>query len=169
MGIRESRQLEILTQLFTNRLLDAVREKLGVSYAPYVYSSWPVDLQAGGSITAMAQLDPKSIPVFFQTADEIAQDLIDNPPTADELALVTEPLRQQVTRAASSTAFFMGQLEGATAEPSRFGTVRTVLYDYTETTPQKMQALAARYLGKNNSWRLEVMPEGKASGTVAKR
>lgn len=169
MGIRESRQLEILTQLFTNRLLGAVREKLGVSYAPYVYSSWPVDLQAGGSITAMAQLDPKSVPVFFQTADEIAQDLINNPPTADELALVTEPLRQQVTRAASSTAFFMSQLEGATGEPSRFGTVRTVLYDYTETTPQKMQALAARYLGKDNSWRLEVMPEGTASGTVARR
>ena len=169
MGIRESRQLEILTQLFTNRLLAAVREKLGVSYAPYVYSSWPVDLQAGGSITAMAQVDPKSVPVFFQTADEIAQDLINNPPTADELALVTEPLRQQVTRAASSTAFFMSQLEGATGEPSRFGTVRTVLYDYTETTPQRMQALAARYLGKDNSWRLEVMPEGTASGTVARR
>ncbi|GGB97538.1 peptidase M16 [Novosphingobium endophyticum] len=169
MGIRESRQLEILTQLFTNRLLDAVREKLGVSYAPYVYSSWPVDLQAGGSITAMAQLDPRSVTVFFQTADEIAQDLIDHPPTAEELALVTEPLRQQVTRAASSTAFFMSQLEGATGEPSRFGTIRTVLYDYTETTPAKMQALAARYLGKNSSWRLEVMPEGKASGTVASR
>ncbi|WP_334182628.1 M16 family metallopeptidase [Novosphingobium sp.] len=167
MGIRESRQLEILTQLFTNRLLDAVREKLGVAYAPYVYSQWPVDMAAGGSITAVAQLDPKSTTVFFQTADEIAQDLIHNPPTAQELALVTEPMRQQVTRAASSTSFFMGQLEGATYDPSRIGTVRTILYDYTAATPQQMQALAARYLGKNNSWRLEVMPEGKAVGAVA--
>ncbi|HUD28372.1 MAG TPA: insulinase family protein [Novosphingobium sp.] len=168
MGIRESRQLEILTQLFTNRLMDAVREKLGVSYAPYVYSTWPVDLAAGGSITAMAQLDPKSVPVFFQTADEIAQDLINNPPTADELALVVEPLRQQVTRAASSTSFFMSQLEGATSDPSRIGTVRTVLSDYTVTTPQAMQALAARYLGKDSSWRLEVMPEGKESKVASK-
>ncbi|PEQ14768.1 peptidase M16 [Novosphingobium sp. PC22D] len=159
MGITESRQLEILTQLFTNRLLDAVREKLGVSYAPYVYSTWPVDLQAGGAITAMAQVDPKSVKVFFQTADEIAQDLITNPPTADELALVTEPLRQQVTRAASSSAFFMGQIEGATYDPARIASVRSVLIDYTETTPEKMQALAARYLGKDNSWRLEVLPE----------
>lgn len=162
MGIRESRQLEILTQIFTNRLMAAVREKLGVSYAPYVYSTWPVDLSAGGAITAVAQVDPKSVNVFFQTADEIAQDLIARPPTTDELALVTEPLRQQVTRAASSTAFFMSQLEGATSDPSRIGTVRTVLGDYTVTTPQAMQALAARYLGKDNSWRLEVMPEGKA-------
>lgn len=169
MGIRESRQLEILTQLFTNRLLDAVREKLGVSYSPYVYSSWPVDLEAGGSITAMAQVDPESVSVFFDTAEEIAQDLINNPPTVEELALVTEPLRQQVTRAASSTAFFMSQLEGATQEPSRFGTVRTVLYDYTETTPEKMQALAARYLGRKNSWRLQVMPKEGSAGAVAQR
>lgn len=159
VGIRESRQLEILTQLFTNRLMDAVREKLGVSYAPYVFSTWPVDMQAGGSITAMAQLDPKSVQVFFQTADEIAQDLIANPPTVDELERVTEPLRQQVTRAASSTAFFMSQLEGATGDPSRISLVRTVLNDYTQTTPQKMQQLAARYLGKDRSWRLEVMPQ----------
>ena len=167
MGIRESRQLEILTQIFTNRLLDAVREKLGVAYSPYVYSSWPVDLQAGGSITAMAQVDPKSVSVFFQTADEIAQDLIANPPSAEELQLVTEPLRQQVTRAASSTAFFMNQLEGATSDPSRLGTVRTILYDYTETTPEKMQALAARYLGENASWRLAVMPQDKAGEGAA--
>lgn len=169
MGIRESRQLEVLTQLFTNRLLDAMREKLGVAYSPYVFSQWPVDMTTGGSITAVAQLDPKSVTVFFQTADEIAENLIANPPTAEELSLVTEPLRQQVTRAASSTSFFMSQLEGATYDPSRIGTIRTILNDYTLVTPQQMQQLAARYLGKDKSWRLEVMPEGKSSGTVARR
>jgi len=161
-NLPESRQLEILTQLFTNRLLDAMREKLGVSYAPYVYSTWPVDLSAGGSITAMAQLEPSKVPVFFQTADDIAQDLIANPPTPDELARVVEPLRQQITRAASSSSFFMQQLEGATTDPSRLGSLRTVLTDYTETTPAAMQALAARYLGKEKSWRLEVVPEKDA-------
>lgn len=162
LGIAESRQLEILTQLFTNRLLDAMREKLGVSYAPYVFSTWPVDLKAGGSITAMAQLEPGKVPVFFQTADEIAQNLIANPPTPDELARVIEPLRQQITRAASSSAFFMQQLEGATTDPSRINTVRSVLSDYTETTPAAMQALAAKYLSKDASWRLQVVPEEDA-------
>ena len=168
LGIRESRQLEILTQIFTNRLLDAVREKLGVAYAPYVFSSWPVDLQAGGSITAMAQLDPASVPVFFHTADEIAQDLIANPPTADELERVTEPLRQQVTRAASSTSFVMSQLEGATSDPSRIASVRTILDDYTVTTPLIMQQLAARYLGRDSSWRLEVMPQASGTGVATR-
>ncbi|VWX46934.1 pitrilysin family protein [Novosphingobium sp. 9U] len=168
VGVPESRQLEILTQLFTNRLLDALREKLGASYAPYVFSTWPVDLKAGGSITAMAQVDPKSVPVFFQTADQIAQDLITNPPTADELARVIEPLRQQITRAASSSAFFMQQIEGATTDASRLASLRSVMTDYTVTTPAQMQALAAKYLGKDASWRLEVVPEKDAKVAARK-
>ncbi|MBB4859594.1 zinc protease [Novosphingobium chloroacetimidivorans] len=168
VGVPESRQLEILTQLFTNRLLDALREKLGASYAPYVFSTWPVDLKAGGSITAMAQVDPKAVPVFFQTADQIAQDLITNPPTADELARVIEPLRQQITRAASSSSFFMQQLEGATTDASRLNSLRSVMTDYTVTTPAQMQALAAKYLGKDASWRLEVVPEKSAKVAVRK-
>lgn len=160
-GLRTSRQLEILTNLFTNRLLDRMREKMGASYAPQVVSSWPVDLDSGGSITALAQLQPGDVPTFFQTADEIAADLVANPPTTDELARVTEPLKQQITRAATSSAFFMYQLEGATADPSRFGAIRTILSDFTVTTPAAMQALAAEYLRKDHSWRVAIMPQGQ--------
>jgi zinc protease len=99
IGISESRELEILTQLLTNRLIDRMREKTGASYSPQVFSTWPLDLDSGGSITALAQLQPDAVPVFFQTAREIAADLIATPPSADELARVTEPLLQQITRA----------------------------------------------------------------------
>jgi len=168
-GIAESRQLEILTQLFSNRLMDAMREKLGASYAPQVVSSWPLDLNSGGAITAMAQVQPAAVPSFFTTAREIAADLIARPPTADELERVTEPLRQQITRAATGSAFFMYQLEGATADPVRIASVRTLLGDYTQTTPERMQALAARYLAPDKGWRLAVVPAGKGGGDAAAR
>lgn len=164
-GIRESRQIEILTQLFANRLMEAMRERLGASYAPQVYSTWPIDLDSGGSITATAQLGPEAVSVFFSTAQEIAADLSANPPSEDELARVIEPLRQQVTRAATSSAFFMHELEGATSDPSRIAKLRTILSDYTETTPAKMQALAKRYLEPSKTWRLAVLPDEKALAT----
>jgi len=169
LGIAESRRIEVLTQVFSNRLLDSMREKLGVSYAPFVYSTWPVDLKAGGAITAMAQLNPADVPVFFATADEIAADLIANPPSGDELSRVLEPLRQQVTRAASSSAFFMRELEGATYDPARFGAIRTILTDYTRVTAEDVQALAVRYLGPDMSWRLKVVPQNGSAGPIAAR
>jgi zinc protease len=158
-GISEARQLEILTQLFTNRLMDAMREKLGASYAPQVYSTWPLDLDSGGTITAVAQLQPSAVPAFFATAQEIAADLVATPATADELERVIEPMRQRVTRASTSAAFFMYQLEGATADPTRIAGIRTILQDYTVTTPAQMQELAARYLQPGKSWRLAVLPQ----------
>ncbi len=170
LGVSESRQLEILTQLFTNRLMDAVREKTGAAYAPQVFSSWPMDLDSGGTMTAMAQIQPAGVPQFFATAQEIASDLAARPPSADELARVIEPLRQRVTRAATSTAFFMYQLEGATADPARIASIRTLLNDFTQTTPEKMQTLAQRYLSADKSWRLAVIPAGQvaASGAVTR-
>jgi zinc protease len=158
---RESRQLEILSQLFQNRLLDKLREKLGEAYAPQVVNSWPVDLNNGGSILAMATLQPKSVPIFFATAEEIASDLAANPVSAEELGRVTEPLKQSLSRASSSSAFFMYLIEGASHDPARYGKVRSVMGDYTQTTPEAMQALARKYLSPGKSWRVAVIPQGQ--------
>ena len=162
-GIRESRQLEILTQIMSNRVLDKVRERMGQSYSPQAVSDWPIDLDGGGKIMVLAQMKPEMVPVFFEVADEIAADLIANPVTADELERVTEPLKQQFTRAVTgSNGFIMYLIEGATQDPVRFTAVRSLITDYTVTTPERMQALAAKYLLRGKSWRLAVIPQGQA-------
>lgn len=166
-SLRESRQLEILANLFNNRLLDAMRERSGASYAPQVSSDWPVDLAEGGTITAVAQLRPEDVPAFFAAADEIAQDLAANPPDADELGRVTEPLRQAISRASTGNGFWLYQLEGATTDPRRIVLLRSLLNDYTQTTPDAMQALARRYLAARPGWRLAVIPEGQTLATRA--
>lgn len=160
-SLRESRQLEILTQLFNNRLLDALRERAGASYSPQVFSSWPTDLASGGRITALAQLEPEFVPVFFAEADRIAKDLAANPPTADELARVTEPLAQMIRRASTGNQFWLYNLEGATSDPQRVALLRTLLADYSQTSPQAMQLLADRYFAKSAPFRLAVIPEGQ--------
>ena len=160
-GIDESRRLEVLSQLFANRLMEALREKAGASYAPQVSADWPIDTPAIGTVNAMAQLQPDMVPQFFVTVDRITADLAAKPVSADELALVIEPLRQQIQRASSSTAFFMGQAEGATQEPERYNQVRGILDDYTKVTPEQLQQVAQRWLVKDRAWRLAVLPEGK--------
>lgn len=164
-NIREGRKLEILTQIFSNRLLDAMREQAGASYAPQVFSEWPVDLDNGGAITAFAQMQPGDVPAFFATAEAIAADLAARPPSADEIARVTEPLRQQLTRASTGAAFFMYQLEGATEDPRRIATLRTLMLDLTRTTPEEMHALARQYLGTGLSAKLAVIPAGQQLAT----
>lgn len=161
-GLPESRQLEILIDVFNNRLIDAMRERAGASYAPQISSSWPVDVNSGGRITAITQLRPEDVPVFFDVAERIARDLSTTPITDDELARVTEPLRQLIQRASTGNQFWMFQLAGATHDPRRMAMLRSLLNDYTETTPAAMQALAARYFQGKPGWRLAVIPEGQS-------
>jgi len=161
-GIVESRQLDVLSQLFAGRLMEAMREKAGASYAPQVSADWPTDMPAGGTVTALAQLQPEAVPQFFATADAIAADLAAHPVGREELALVIEPLRQQIARASSSTAFFMSQVEGATQDAGRYNQVRGIMEDYTSVTPAQLQQLAQRWLVKERAWRLAVVPEVKA-------
>jgi len=166
----ESRQLEILTSLFTNRLVDAMRERAGASYSPNVSTSWPIDLADGGRIMAVAQLRPEDVPVFFSAADAIAKDLAANPPSADELERATEPLKQLVRRAMTGNTFWLYQMEGSSRDPRRLLTLRTLMSDYSITTPERMQALAQKYLASHEGWRLAVIPEGQelASGNAAR-
>lgn len=164
--IRESRQLQILVQLFNNRLLDAMRERAGASYSPVVRSDWPTDIAGGGRILALAQLQPKDVPVFFQEARRIAADLVATPPNEDELARVTEPLRQYVTRASTGNLFWLYQLEGVTIDPRIAVYLRSLLPDYSRTTPQIMQALAQKYFGGPQPWQLAVLPEGQTLASL---
>ncbi|MET4131393.1 zinc protease [Porphyrobacter sp. MBR-155] len=160
-ALREGRQLEILTQLFNNRLLEALRERAGASYSPQVFSRWPADIASGGRITALAQLEPEFVPVFFAEADRIAKDLAANPPTADELERVTEPLGQLIRRASTGNQFWLYNLEGAAFDPRRVGLLRTLLADYSQTSPQVMQFLADRYFANGAPYRLAIIPEGQ--------
>ena len=159
LAIRESRQLELLSQIFQNRLFDVMREKIGASYAPAVNSSWPLDLPSGGYFAATTQLRPRDLPAFFAAADTIAADLVAAPPSADEIARVTEPMKQWITRLSTGNGFYLDQLQGGATEPRKLADLRTILIDSASTTPEAMQALAKRYLKPDASWKLEVIPE----------
>ena len=160
-SLRESRQLEILTQIFNNRVLEALREKAGASYAPQVFSNWPTDINGGGRIIALAQLEPEYVPLFFSEAERISRDLANNPPTLDEITRVTEPLSQRIRRASTGNQFWLYNLEGATQEPQRVALLHSLLSDFSQTNPQIMQFLADRYFAQRTPMKLAVIPEGQ--------
>ncbi|WP_245638386.1 M16 family metallopeptidase [Croceicoccus bisphenolivorans] len=158
--VRVSRQLAILSEVFNNRLFDAMRERLGASYAPNVGSRWPLDRDNGGMILAMAQLQPKDVPAFYEEARKIAAALSTTPPTAEELARVTEPLRQMISRASSGNGFWLRELGGSANDPRRLDDIRTIMPDYSETTPEAMRMLAGAALDNTRAFEIAIVPEG---------
>jgi zinc protease len=140
-ALPESRKVDLLTQIFSNRLLDAMRERAGASYSPQVFSDWPTDIDSGGRIIALAQIPPSQVPVFFEAAETIAADLAANGPNAEELGRATEPMAQMIARLQTGHTFWLNQLAGSTADSDVLPNLRSLLRDYTQVGPLAMRTL----------------------------
>lgn len=160
-GTYESRKLDVLAAIFNDRMFDQLREGEGQSYSPNVSSSWPAFMPGGGSFVVTSQLNPKGVDRFFALTKAIAADLAAKPPTADEIARSVGPMKQYFARASSGNGFWLGQLSGATGEPSRISNVASLTYDYGRITPAELQEAAKRWLVPGKSFSLVVLPEAK--------
>jgi zinc protease len=160
--ITESRKLDILAAIFRDRLIDQLRSQAGVSYSPNVDSSWPLGMTSGGKMIALGMVPPDKTDFFFQLARGIAADLIAKPVDADELNRALTPLKQMILRRSSGNMFWMTLVEGGSYDPARLASVDTLGRDYAATSPDEIQALAARFLRPDTDWTMVVVPEKSA-------
>ncbi|MDB5707156.1 MAG: peptidase [Sphingomonas bacterium] len=165
-GIEDSRRLDVLAAIFSDRLFDRLRSEAGASYSPNVSSSWPIGLASGGRLMAVGQVAPSNLPLFFRLSREIAADLVSNPVSDDELKRTIGPMTQALIRQSTGNQFWMLQLGGATYDPRRLSAFRSVLSDISTMTAADLQAAARKYLRSDTDWTMEVVPKS-AAGTMA--
>lgn len=159
--ITESRRLEILSAIFSDRLFDQLREAEGASYSPNVSSQWPTGMASGGSLVVSSQLRPDKVDKFFSIARAVAADFVAKPVTDDELARAVNPMRQLINRASSGNGFWLNQLGGASTDPRRLGALRSLLSDFARITPADLQTAAKRWLIPDKSFSMVVLPAKK--------
>ncbi len=161
VGTYESRKLEMLAQIFGDRMFDQLREAEGASYSPVVDSSWPTGFASGGNFAVIAQLKPQGIARFYEISERIAADLATKPVTADELKRAVVPMRERISRSSTGSMFWLRNLEGVSDDPLRLTVLKSILSDFTRMTPTDLQATAIKWLVPGNAFKMTVVPEGK--------
>lgn len=157
-----SRKMQLLAQIFGNRLIEALREEAGASYAPFVASRWPRDATSGGAMFAIGQVEPETMDAFYAEARAIAADLASNGPSVDEVARVVEPMRQVIERAQTGHTFWLNQIEGGTVDPRIVESLFTLWSDFIETTPEEIRSLAEEYLQGHGGYQIAILPQETA-------
>jgi zinc protease len=161
-GLRESRQLETVTQIINDRLFERLRSMDGAAYSPSVSNYWPLVYDKGGYIMVVSQIKPERIALFGSMVREIAHDLATHPISEDELQRVLVPMRQLIERASTSNAFWMTQTEGTSHDPNVLPAMRSFGSDLLQVTPADVQRLAAKYLVDKKSWSAIVLSRNTA-------
>ena len=165
--IPESRRLDILAQIFADRLFDRLRSVAGASYSPSAVSQWPLGLQNGGRMMAVGQVAPANVNLFYKLSREIAAELVAKPVEQDELNRAIGPMMQYLARASSGNQFWLIQTSGGAFDPNRLAGARSLVSDYMTITPATLQATAAKYLQPSKDWTLVVMPKTPAPAAAA--
>ena len=92
--VYQSRVLNVLAAVLRLRLIDELREGQAVTYSPSAGSSPSWDIPGYGYLSAAIEAPPERLDGFFADVDRIAEQLRDEPITADELERARRPSRR---------------------------------------------------------------------------
>lgn len=164
--MRTARQLDILAEIFNDRLYDRLRDQAGASYSQAVTSTWPENLTNGGYLFVGGMVSPANSELLFRSAREIAAELVATPVSEDELQRARGPLIERVLRASSGNMFWMHFLEGGSRNPMVVQSLLTMVPDMAQATPADIQRHAQRYLTAQQGVPFLILPEGATAASA---
>ncbi|HUR57021.1 MAG TPA: insulinase family protein [Opitutaceae bacterium] len=166
--IHRARRLNMLSEVFSDRLRVKVREELGDAYSPGAGSAASDVYPGYGYMQASVTVDP---PRAKQVADiivEIANDLAEKGVTEDELDRAKKPVLTSLRESARTNQYWLGNvLSRAQEKPEALDWCRSRYADNEAITVAELNALAKEYLSSSRASRVIVIPQGKtASGSA---
>ena len=161
---RRARTLTLLADVFSNRLLEEIREKQGASYSANASSSASSDFPGYGFIAGNAMVKPEAFDTFFASAQKIAKDLGEQPATEDEFNRARKPVLEQLENSKQTNGFWLGLLSGSIADPSNLDNFRTREQDFKTITLEDLQQAAKTYLKPETAFKITVQGKTPTEG-----
>ncbi|MSU48032.1 MAG: insulinase family protein [Opitutus sp.] len=157
--VRRARRLNLLGDVFTDRLRLKVRQELGDAYSPGAGSSASDVYPGYGYMQAGVTIDP---PRAKQVADiivQIAAEIAEKGVTEDELERAKKPVLTSLRESARTNQYWLGSvLTRAQEKPEVLDWCRSRYADNEAITTAELSALAKTYLPAARASRVIVIP-----------
>lgn len=161
-SIKEIRRMGILSSILSNRMREKIREELGEAYSPYA-GFQPSDVFENlGYMLAVSPGKPEQAERVGKIIIEIADKLAREGATEDELQRALAPKISELKKTLRQNSYWLGTVMSQSQEqPYRLQWASERDKDYTNMKLDELNALAKQYLGKNNAFRFEIIPQAK--------
>jgi len=156
------RTLRVLAEIFSQRLLDELRTREGITYTPGASSYASVISPDYGFVYALAQVPPDKLPNFYAAVSSVADSLISTKVTQDELDRARGPRIEDIERQRQTNEYWLSLLSGAQQDGRLLDVIRSTVPDLKAVTPEDVQKAAGEWLKSARAYRLVVIPDGTA-------
>lgn len=154
------RTLRVVSEIFSQRLLDDLRTREGITYTPGASTVSSIESRTYGYLYALAQIPPEKIANFYASADAVAADLRDKPVGEEELARARGPRIEDIQRQQQTNEYWLSLLAGSQVNPRLLDVIRSTIPDIQSVTAQDVQKAAKDWLDDAHAWRAVVVPQG---------
>ncbi len=157
--IHRSRRMSVLADVFSDRLRQRIREKLGASYAPFAFNQASRAYPGYGVFQAHVNVAPAQAQAVLAEVKAIADDLAGNGVTDDELARSVDPILTSIKSFQQTNGYWLNSvMTDSTRHPQQLEWARTFLTDYAAVTVEELATLAATYLTEERSSAIIIEP-----------
>ena len=158
--INRTRRLHMLASVFDDRLRKVIREKLGATYSPDVYSTGSRVYKDYGLLMVQMTVEPGREKAIVDEVLKVAADLQSRGVSGEELERAKAPMMTSLKDAVRSNPYWLHSvLTQSTRHSQQLSWPTTILSDFASVTTRELSELAARYLRKDKLAIAVVEPE----------
>ena len=158
--ISRTRRLSVLANIFSNRIRETIREKLGAAYSSIAYNQPGRAYPGYGVFQAFAHVDPDDSDLIIKEIKQIASDLVEKEIPEDELRRALDPAITSIKDLLRKNEYWLDTvLSGSAEHPQQIDWSRTIMKDYSSITADDMSAIAQKYLDNEKAAIIIIKPE----------
>ena len=159
VDIHTVRRLSILGSLFSERLRETVREKLGAAYSPSAWNRSSRAYPDYGVLRAMITVAPDQGDAVVAAVGNIAKELREAPASLDEIRRVVDPLVNRIADFRRTNGYWLNSVMTSSSRyPEKLVWPADILEDYKAITAEEIHRLARTYLTPSGAATIRVAP-----------
>ena len=158
--IQRTRRLSVLAEVFSDRLRQSVREKLGAAYSPMAFNHPSRAYPGYGAFQAMITVELVDVKRVVHEVQSISAALCENPVPDDELHRSLDPILTGIKDLIRTNDYWLNSvLTGSARHPRQIDWSRTIQKDYAAVSSMELHRLAQQYLDQPKPAIIVISPE----------
>ena len=162
-NIQHGRILDVIRDVLSDRLLQAIRQTQGDTYSPRVVSSQSELFKNRGSMGALLMIAPEKVDAISDQILKIADDMALKGITQAELDRAVKPIISSLEQLRRSNKFWLGWIRNFQQYPEKQAWDLENEKPYLDLTLKDVNAIAKKYFQRKSAICVQVKPknEGK--------